>query len=69
MESLILGHFLGSDNFETSKLFGKHILRWCVHVGIFVAFVIAWLLSNGDRKREEAMREYIGIFEEGDCEG
>jgi hypothetical protein len=68
MEFLIHGHFLGPDGFEMSKLFGKDILRWCVHVDIFVAFVVAWL-SNGDGKREEAMKEYIGIFEEGDCEG
>jgi hypothetical protein len=55
MEPLILGHFLGPDDFDVSEFFSKDFLRWCVHVGIFVALVVAWLLSSRSGKMEGAM--------------
>ena len=62
METLIVGHFLGPDGFEISKLFDEDMLRWCIHTGIFVALVLAWLPSGRNGKMVGAMRGQVEIF-------
>jgi hypothetical protein len=70
MEFLILGHFLGPDGFEMSKLFGKDILRWCNPYGHFRGFVTAWFLRRVQEKGKEVgnKRRDLGGFKEGDRE-
>jgi hypothetical protein len=63
MENLILGHSLGPDAREITKLVGQEILRWGIHIAIFLVVVVAVFLWRHETDGEVQREQVCGILE------
>lgn len=63
MENLILGHSLGPDAREITKLVGQETLRRGIHIAIFLVVVVAVFLWRHETDGEVQREQVCGILE------